>query len=590
MLHRNRFCAAATAAVAAAALALAPAGPTAAAGPAPDPIDVQVLAMTDLHGYISPPTGANGTLQDRDGQPITVGGAAYLSTHLDRAAAGHANSIRVANGDSFTGWQWQVTFTRDEPTIELLNRLGVEVSTVGNHELDVSLDFLRGHMMAGKCADDGAQDCFPTSTGQPFQGARFPFLAANLRSVPGGDHPFPATFVRTVEGADGRTQRVGFIGVTTPGVESIFASYQVGALAAGEMLPSVNAVAERLHAQGIRAIVVLAHEGAAHSGYYDGCDNPAGPVMDLAREATPLVDVVVGGHWHTAFNCIVTDPAGQPRRVLSPGHHGRVFGEVDLKLDPDSGEVLRDTVGAHNVAVTRDVPADPAVRALDSYWNAVGARMWARPLGEVTADITLDRDASGESPLGNLVADAYLGIGQQLRGGRPPQLAVNYPYQVRTPLTFRAGTNPADADGRVLFGESWTVQGRGSSVVVADVSGRNLRAAFEQQWQGASDGSTTFVPLAVSHGVKVRMDPHRRAGGRLLSLTVDGRQVRDRETYRVAMPSRLALGMDGFGALANGHDPVRSDLDYFAFQDWFADQPPIHPPATDRVDVVHPVD
>ncbi|ACQ79719.1 5'-Nucleotidase domain protein [Beutenbergia cavernae DSM 12333] len=557
------------------------AGPGAAKAGDRPPIDVQVLAISDFHGYLSPPAdAANGSIEAPGGGRLTVGGAAYLATHLDAAAAGRPNSIRVANGDSFTGWQWEVTMARDEPTIELLDHLGIEASAVGNHELDVSLEFLRDHVMGGECFGRvGVDMCFERSDGAPFSAVDFPFLAANLHDASSGDRPFASTYVRDVVGPGNQVAQVGFIGVTTPAVERIFASYQVGRLVAEEMTQAVDEAAAELHRDGVDAIVVLAHDGAETSGTYDECGDATGPVVDLAREASPLVDVVVGGHWHTAFSCSVTDPAGRPRAVVSPGHHGQVFADLSFRVNPGTGEIVRESVSAVNVPVTRNVTPDPEVADLVEHWVGTGGELWARPLATVTENIPNVPDALGQSPARNLVADAYRDIGSSL--GEPADLALVEPYQVRNGVSYARGTNPQDADGTVLYGEGWVVQGRASSVVTLEITGADLLDALEQQWR--EDPDVSYLPLSLSAGARLTIDAERDAGSRVVELMLDGVPIDQAARYRVAMSSRLALGMDGFTVLASGTDPVRSDMDYFAFTAWMESQGTLSAPATDRV-------
>lgn len=546
------------------------------------PIDVQILALTDLHGYLAPATdAANNSITDAAGTNHLVGGAAYLATHLDQASAGQQNSIRVANGDSFTGWQWQVTMTRDEPTVEVLNDLGIEVSSVGNHELDISLPFLRDHMVDGVCAPQwDAEGCTPLSDGSAFGGTDFPFLAANLTVDGTDEQPFASSYVREVTGADGATAEVGFIGVTTPAVERIFASYQVGALVAAEMQTAVDAEAQRLSDAGVETIIVLAHEGAGTTGTFDQCANVDGPVIDLAREASPLVDAFVGGHWHSAFDCDVAGPDGADRPVISPGHHGRLFGDIRLQIDPATGNALN--VSATNVPVTRTVPANADITATVNYWHGIAGALWARPTGAVTADITTTLDATGESAMKNLVADAYRDTAAEIVD-EPVQIGIAEPYQARGNILFATGTNPADAPGTVLFGEAWAVQGRGSSVVVGALSGHQILTALEQQWRLNADGTEGHVPLGLS-GLQVVANPTQQIGSRIKSVLVGQQKLKPNHTYLVAMSSRLALGMDGFPALTDPVDPARSDMDYFAFTDWWRTAGTVSPPATDRVE------
>ncbi|MEH7010664.1 bifunctional UDP-sugar hydrolase/5'-nucleotidase [Neobacillus niacini] len=557
-----------------------------------EPIDVQLLAITDFHGYLAPTTGADAALKTQDGQTLTVGGAAYLSTQLNKAGEGQQNSIRVSNGDNFSGWPWQTMFSRDEPTVEFLNYLGIDVSSAGNHELDISLDFLTSHMMDGECFGEvGVDSCFETSSGEAFAGMDFPVISSNIYPANGSQkNPasmLPSTYVQEVTGADGTRSKVGFIGVTAPDSERIFSSYQVDQMVVGSMLPAVNRAADDLQRKGVEAIVVLAHEGDWNSGTYNECAVSGGPLNRLASQASSAIDVVVGGHWHSAANCVVQDPDGSPRPVITPGHHGRTFGDIRFQIDPANADIDRASITAENIPVTRDVPADPTVAQMVDHWNAVASARWAQPLGTLAEDVTATKDADGESEIGNLVADAYLDIAQGLEPKNGTvDLAITHPRQVRNPLIYNAGSNPSDSNGIILFGESWTVQGSASSIVTISVKGKQLRELFEQQWQLDQNSKETYVPLSVSGNVNLQLDPWLLHGVRVTDLKVNGKDVKDNVTYRVAVPSRIALGMDGFTALKSGTDPVRSDMDHWAFQDWMSQQDTISAPELGRVNYV----
>src|SRR4051794_31115990 len=112
-----------------------------------DLVNLQLLSSTDFHGYLQALNDkSNGQIMTTNG-PLTVGGAAYMATHLKNLKAGQDNSILFSVGDAFSGWPFEVASHQNEPTIEFLNAIGLDFSVAGNHEFDVSKDFLTKHMM-----------------------------------------------------------------------------------------------------------------------------------------------------------------------------------------------------------------------------------------------------------------------------------------------------------------------------------------------------------------------------------------------------------------------------------------------------------
>ncbi len=196
-------------------------------------VDVQLLNITDLHGYLQPPApGDGGLITGAGGARVTVGGAGYLATHLARLREGQRNSIFFSSGDNFSGWPFEVDVHANEPTIEVLNALGLEFSTVGNHELDHSVSFLIEHMQHGAPFPViGQDDSFVDSTGRRFHGADFPFYTANIVYRDNGRALVPPYNVVMVDAGDGRQVPVGFIHLTvadTPsGVDVLSAGAEV---------------------------------------------------------------------------------------------------------------------------------------------------------------------------------------------------------------------------------------------------------------------------------------------------------------------------------------------------------------------------
>ncbi|MEV1171811.1 bifunctional metallophosphatase/5'-nucleotidase [Nonomuraea sp. NPDC049784] len=579
-----------SAAMAISAVTLLPVGAAEAAG---SPVDVQLLSLTDFHGYLTPQNdAANGTVKDAEGKSIVVGGAPYIATHLKNLRQGHENSITFTTGDDFSGWPTEVAFHQDEPTVEFLNAIGVEFSAVGNHELDRSLEFLRDHMGKGRCFGVVDVDsCFTDSTGRQFQGARYTISSANITPKGSTKPIFEPYVIKTVKVRGGKNVRIGFINLTTPTTVTGSTSYQPE-LDNLPLVETANKYATELKRRGVEAIVANVHEGGTAGDVYDRCNsNPSGPVIDFAKQASPDIDAIITGHWHALFNnCMIPDPAGNPRPVVEAANHGRLINEMNLKIDPSTGDIIRSATASVNHPVTRDVTPDPAMTRLVDYWKARGAQTYARPVGKISGDITRTRAADGESTLGNLVADAEYADAVQNAGG-PVDLALvdTAPLMgsnsLRGDLRFAKGTNPADADGTVLFGEAWATYGYANPVLTVSLTGQQLEQALEQQWQTQADGTVRFSPLAVSADVRYSYDASRPVGDRVdpSKVLIAGAPLDAGRTYRVAALAYTLIGADGFSALGGFTDPVRGSRDYEAFRSYFQANETVAPPALDRV-------
>ncbi|MFE6060259.1 bifunctional metallophosphatase/5'-nucleotidase [Streptomyces sp. NPDC056431] len=563
---------------------------------ADDTVDIQLLSITDFHGYLQPPTaGQGGSIPTGGGTSVTVGGAAYLATHLQRLRGDHPRSVTFATGDSFAGWPFEVDAFQDEPTVEVLNKLGVRFSALGNHELDVSPEFLVQHMEEGRCFGTVDVDsCFTDSTGRRFHGADFTFQSGNIIDARTGRpvvDPYRVEWFRT---AGGKRVPVGFISTTVEGSVTNSTSFQPQ-LRALDQARTIERYTKELKRRGVEAIVLNVHEGGSPTDItagYDACDAVFGPVFELARKVPAEIDAIVTGDWHWRFNCMVPDPAGEPRPIVEAGHHGGVINEINLSLDPATGEVLRDRTRSVNHAVTRDVAPDREVQKIVDYWVARGARRFAEPLARQTGSFTRTPNAAGESTAADLYADAQLWNANRTSQGRADLALISArpakgSNAVRGDLPFKKGSNPADADGRILFGESWNAYGYGNPVLTVGVKGRQLDAILEQQWQKQTDGSVRSAPLAVSRNVSYSYDPARPVGDRVSprDVRINGRPLDPARTYRVAALAYTVVGADGYGAFAGYTAPVRNSPDHESFVDYLKTHRTISPAPLNRVRV-----
>ncbi|MGC0383552.1 bifunctional metallophosphatase/5'-nucleotidase [Streptomyces sp. SAI-129] len=546
--------------------------------------DVQLLSFNDLHGNLEPPTGSSGRVTEvqPDGTTKTIdaGGVEYLATHLREAREGNRYSITAAGGDMVGASPLLSGLFHDEPTIEALNKLDLDVTSVGNHEFDEG---------AGELARLQNGGCHPTEgcySDKEFKGADFPYLAANVLDEKTGKPLLKPYWVWKQRGV-----KVGFIGVTLEGTPDIVSAEGVKGLTFKDEVETINKYAKELQRQGVKSIVALVHEGGfpASSSYNYDCDSPgagdgiSGPIVDIAKNVTPQVDALVTGHTHNAYVCTVPDPAGNPRMVTSASSFGRLYTDTTLTYDRATGDIARTSVKSANHVVTRDVPKAPDMTRLIGRWSTLAAPIGNRPIGYVSADI--DRTGT-ESPLGDLIADAQFAYGKE----QDPEtdLALMNPGGIRAPITYAA--SGAEGDGVVTYAEGFTVQPFANTVNLKDYTGAQLIQVLKEQVSGPNEAAPKI--LQVSSGLTYTLDLTKSGADRVVadSIRLNGAPIDPAATYRVASNSFLAGGGDGFTTLGEGTNELVGADDLTAFEQYLTANSsaadPIAPPAADRITVV----
>jgi 5'-nucleotidase len=582
-------------------LAMTQAGAASAHPARPTTVDLQILSFNDYHGNLEPPTGTDGTLTTGPGTTVTAGGVEYLTTHLRQLREGHRNSLTVAAGDLIGASPFLSGLFKDEPSVESLDALGLDVSSVGNHEFDEGVaELLR--MQYGGCHP--TEGCFDADG---YSGASFDWLAANVKYKPGvrtprvPGHPeygwwgkvastgrtvLPPSEIKLVNGIP-----VGFIGMTLEGTPELVAQAGIRDVEFKDEVATANLAARDLRRLGVKAIVVLLHEGGlppSGSAFDFRCQTGgggmSGPIIEIARTLDANVDLLVTGHTHQPYVCDIPDPAGQSRWVTSASSFGRVITETNLKLDTKTRDVVRSSVATVNHAVTRDVAPAAEQTATIARWNALSAPLGNRVVGSITADINRGgvngsrRDV--ESPLSDLIADAQL-EGTTVNGA---QLALMNPGGVRRDLTF--ATSPAgEGDGNVTFGEAFNVQPFGNTLTTMTLTGAQIEQTLEQQWFTNTDGSVRFLHLGVSQGFTYSWSAAAPVGNRVdpASIRLNGVAVDPAASYRVTVNSFLADGGDGFTTLRSGTNRVGGGVDLDAFTAYLGAHAPVAPPVPNRV-------
>ncbi|MFE4872263.1 bifunctional metallophosphatase/5'-nucleotidase [Streptomyces sp. NPDC056682] len=557
-------------------------------------VDVQLLSITDLHGYLQAPPAGDAVITGAGGEQLVVGGVPYLAAHLKALRAGRANSIFFAPGDLFSGWEFPAETLADEPTIEALNRMGLDFATAGNHEFDRTPGFMIDHMEQGRpYTGAGWTNSFPDSTGRTFPGANFRYYCANMLWENSGKTVLPPVNVEWVQGPGGRRLPIGFIHLTVTGTETSSTGFQT-ALRMLDELQTANRYAALLKSQGVNAIVLSMHDGAVAGSDFNSGTEPTGPAYDLALAASPDIDAIVTGHWHCAFNMMVPDPAGRPRPFIEAGCHAQMINEINLRLDPVTGSVVRALTTSTNHPNTHDVTPDQDLKETADYWTGYAQNRGATRIGRQTASFTRTLNSSGESTMGNLAADWALWAGAQpldpfdtgnIYSNVPADLALialaprQGPSVINTDLTLDATTQ-----GAVSYRKAFNAVGYGNPILTATVTGQTIHDALEQQW--AMKGTVlTYAPLAVSHNVRYTFDAAGSAGNRVnpADVLIDGTPLDPHATYRLATTAYTLIGADDYPALLNHTEPVRHTRDFESFVAYVQSQSVLTPAPLGRV-------
>ncbi|WP_405894765.1 bifunctional metallophosphatase/5'-nucleotidase [Streptomyces sp. NBC_00104] len=547
--------------------------------------DVQLLSFNDLHGNLEPPAGSSGRVTElhEDGTTTTInaGGVEYLATHLRDARRADDYSITAAAGDMVGASPLISGLFHDEPTIEALNGLDLDVTSVGNHEFDEGAKELARLQKGG---------CHPTAgcyvKGKKFKGADFPYLAANVIENKTKKPLLKPYWVWKKNGV-----KVGFIGVTLEDTPGVVSAEGVKGLTFKDEVKTINKYAKELERQGVKSVVALIHEGGApaSTSYNYDCDAPgagdgiSGPIVDIAKNITPKVDALVTGHTHAAYACTINDPAGKPRMVTSAASFGRLYTDTTLTYDRKTGDIARTAVDSANHVVTRDVEKAADMTALISRWNTLAAPIGNRAIGYISADVP---NAGTESPMGDLIADAQYWYGKAL--DPEVDLALMNPGGVRAPLTYAAkGT---EGDGVVTYAEGFTVQPFSNTVNLQNFTGAQLVSVLQEQVTGVN--AATPKVLLPSSGLTYTLDLTKTGAARIVvdSIKLNGATIDPAATYRVATNSFLAGGGDGFTTLGQGTNDLVGGDDLAALEQYLlansSAASPLAPPTANRITVI----
>lgn len=591
-------------------------------GRPPEPINIKIIGLNDYHGTLQSP-GTFGINNVVPAAAPAVGGAEYLAAYVARMKAGNPLNVVVGAGDFIGASPLISALFFDEPAVETMNKVGVEFNTVGNHEFDKgSAELLR--LQKGGCKlTDGLPDpnsCKGLGSNAPgtFDGAKFQWLSANVVETATGRTLLPPYRIKTFDGA-----KVAFIGVTLKDTPGIVTPTGVAGLEFRDEADTINALIPRLHAEGVHAIVVLVHQGGFQTpptvADINGCDgnlkNADGSDSDIANIVKRLddaVDLVISGHTHAAYNCSANTvdvknvggvavstprPTGLPNKkgrlipVTSASAFGRVLTDIDMTIHPYSHKVM--AVLATNRLVDRTDPAindaiasDPSVRNIVSGYSALVSPLANQVIGTIAAPLPIATNAAGEMPAGDLVADDQLQATQPAALGGAVMSFTNA-GGVRNPGFAIAGVS---YPYNVTYGNAFTVQPFGNSLVTMSLTAQQLKDLLEQQFVGCLGQGTQRV-MQVSNGVKYSWSASAAPCSKIVdvvltptdvtvtppvvsgapeTIVANGVVLNPSKSYRVTVNSFMAAGGDGFTTLLGGTNRLGGAQDIDALTAYFA--------------------
>jgi len=520
---------------------------------------VTILAINDFHGNLRPPLGGIAIADPkhaREKVAIPAGGAEHMATLVKDLRARKKNSTFVAAGDLIGASPLLSALFHDEPTIESLSAMGLEITAVGNHEFDEGKDELLRMQNGG---------CHPTAGCKGlhrFTGAKFRYLAASTIDRRTGRTLLPAYEIREFEGIP-----VAFIGLALKSTPNIVAPSGVAELEFRDEAETVNALVPQLRQRGIEAIVVLIHEGGLPTGGYNECPGISGPIVDIVGKLDKAVDLVVSGHTHRAYRCVIDG-----RLVTSADKFGTIVTEIEIEIDRKTRDVV--SARADNLIVRTDVYAkDPEQTALIAAYDALVKPLAERPVGSITATLSREEGPTGESVLGDIIADAQLTATRSQQDGGAV-IAFTNSGGIRTGV-------PKTGDGTVTYADLFAAQPFGNTLVTLTMTGAQIKMLLEQQWLNQPKPRI----LQVSKGFSYTWDDKRSPGDFVAAdtITLDERPLDPAARYRVTVNSFLADGGDGFSIFKEGTDLHIGRFEVPAFEDHFKANSPLSPHTPTRI-------
>jgi 5'-nucleotidase/UDP-sugar diphosphatase len=503
------------------------------AGTAAADYSLTILHTNDFHARFEPISKYDsGCSSEDNAEGKCFGGSARLVTAIADAKARSNNSILVDGGDQFQGTLFY-TYYKGALAAEMMNKVGYDAMTVGNHEFDDGPEVLAGFMSA----------------------VSFPVLMSNADV---SNEPLLAGKLAKSTVIERGGEKLGLIGLTpddtgdlaSPGDNITFS----------DPVAAVQGEVDALTAMGVNKIIVL-----SHSGY--GVD------QRVAAETTG-VDVIVGGHSNTLLSNTNERAAGAyptmvgETAIVQAYAYGKFLGELNVTFN-DAGEIV-EAVGeplVMDASVTEDAATVARIAEAAKPLEEIRTKVVAEAAAAIEGDRSVCRAV--ECPMGSLIADAML--------DRVKDQGVDIAIQ-------NGGGIRASIDaGPVTMGEVLTVLPFQNTLSTFEVDGATIVAALENGVSELEEGAGRFAQVA---GISFTVDSAAEAGARISDVMVGGAAIDLGKTYGVVSNNYVRNGGDGykmFKSAANAYDYGPDLADVMA--EYLAAQGPFTPYTDGRITV-----
>lgn len=458
------------------------------------PLKLQLLGINDFHGQL-----------DTYNSTLNAGGIEYLAAYLKQREAQNPNTLLIHDGDVVGASSPISGLLQDEPTIAFLNELGFDIGTVGNHEFDEGVVEMKRLIYGGS---------HPKTVGKygRFEGANFPYISANVVDAVTNEPILPPYYIKKVEGVP-----IGFIGVVTSDTPTMVTPSAVAGVKFTDEAKAINKYAAILKAKGVKTIIVLAHDSSTSKK--DG-SKPGGRLVDIAKKVDDEVDVMYGAHNHAYTNTIVDG-----KLLVQSYSYGTAFSDVNLIIDPKTKNVKSKKAEIVTTYRDRITPDAHIKQMLDVYLTDLGSIL-NKEIGTIPFVISKKVNASGESALGDLVADS-------MRAETGTDFAFTNPGGLRADLKA----------GEIIWKDLFEALPFGNKLVKMTVTGADIKTLLEQQWGTVA----RIMPIS---GLKVTYDDSRPVGNRIISMVKnDGTPIEANQSYTITVNSFIADGGDEFTSL-----------------------------------------
>jgi 5'-nucleotidase len=546
--------------------------------------DIHLLAFNDLHGNLE--AAANNIY----GQ--FAGGAAYLAKAIkDRQAQYRGHQATVFAGDNIGASPLANGLFFEEPIVIATNLMNVDFASVGNHEFDKGKDELL-RIQNGGCKPVAGCTAAPYVDGRHttnrYPGADFQYLSANVVVDATGRTLFPAFGIKEFRSDSGRKFGIGFIGEVLKDTPTIVTPSGVAGLTFGDEADAANKAAKQLRHKGVKTSVLVIHQGGfqAAPAALNGCaGNLAGSdIAKIAERLDPSIKVIVSAHTHAEYRCTITTTDGTTRLITSAASFGRILSDLTLTINDKSGELV--AAAATNVLVSNalNTPGtgvvrqpdttkeDPRVAAVVQQYVTASAPLANQVIGSIQGDLTRAGSPFGESALGDVIADAQLASTAAADVGGA-QIAFMNPGGIRGDLLRNSISSGGEAVGEVTYGEAFTVQPFGNSLVTKTMTGDMIRRLLQQQFPGCAVPTAVRI-LQISATFSYEQAPAApttpTCAGKIGRMFVNGVLVNPTDTFRVTMNNFLATGGDGFTVFNEGTNALGGAQDIDSFVAKFA--------------------